>query len=138
MTFPTLLLPSYWFQIYPLPLLPVVAKVLLIMMLALLCAGIAVLIYGSYAKGFHRPKRNAIRTLGSVLLWAGIVGLYLYAMTVTVVSVLGMRIWFVVWFALFAWLGFVSVRRLVKEVPAGLANEEAKSSYEKWLPKPKK
>lgn len=138
MTLPTLLTLNYWFRLYPLPLMPVVAKGLLFGMLAILCLGIGILLYARLAKGLTKPTRLATRLLGNSVLWAGIVGLYVYAMTWQVVPMLGMRIWFVVWFLLFAWLIARALRRLMKDVPASQEADRARSSYEKWLPKPKK
>lgn len=138
MTLPTLLTLNYWFRLYPLPLMPVVAKGLLFGMLAILCLGIGILLYARLAKGLTKPTRLATRSLGNSVLWAGIVGLYVYAMTWQVVPMLGMRIWFVVWFLLFAWLIARALRRLMKDVPASQEADRARSSYEKWLPKPKK
>lgn len=138
MTLPTLLTFGYWFRLYPLPLMPFLAKGMLFGMLALLCLGIGLILYARSAKGLIKPLRSAWRSLGNVVLWAGIVGLYVYAMTWQVIPVLGMRIWFIVWAVLFGWLIARSVKRLTKDVPAGQEAERARSSYEKWLPKPKK
>lgn len=138
MTLPLALTFSYWFGLYPLPLLPLVAKILLFVMVGLLCIGVGFWLYARQAKGLEKTRRAALRALGTVVFWAGLVGLYLYAMTVEVVPVLGMRIWFVVWLVLFGWLLVRAVRRLSKEIPAAQAAEQARSSYEKWLPKPKK
>ena len=138
MTLPLPLTLGYWFRLYPLPLAPVMAKVLLCLMLALVCAGVAVLLYSRLGKDLLKPLRAAWRSLGTVLLWAGIVGLFLYAMTAQSVPVLGMRLWYVVWFGLFAWLTFRAVRRFLKDLPLYQKQEAARSSYEKWLPKPKK
>jgi hypothetical protein len=138
MTLPSLLTFGYWFRLYPLPLVPVFAKILLLVMIAILCIGVGTMLYARLAKGLEKPARLAIRSLGTVVLWAGIVGLYLYAMTWQTVPALGMRVWYIVWFVLFTWLIARAARRLLKDVPAGQEAERARRSYEKWLPKPKK
>lgn len=138
MTLPPALTLGYWFRIYPLPILPVVGYIILFVMLAILCAGVGIMLYGRMAKGLEKSVRAAWRSLGAVVLWAGIVGLYLYAMTWQIVPVLGMRVWYVVWVVLFGWLTFKASKCLWKDIPAGQAQERARSSYEKWLPKPKK
>ncbi len=138
MTLPSLLTFGYWFRLYPLPLVPVLAKILLLIMIAILCAGVGITLYARLAKGLQKQARVAIRSLGIIVLWAGIVGLYLYAMTWQTVPVLGMRVWYIVWFVLFAWLIARATKRFLKDVPAGQAEERARHSYEKWLPKPKK
>lgn len=138
MTLPTILTFNYWFSLYPLPLMPVLATGLLFVMLAILCLGIGLMIYARLAKGLTKPLRRAWRLFGTIVLWAGIVGLYVYAMTWQVVPLLGMRIWFVVWFVLFAWLIRGALCRLFTDIPAGQEADRVRSSYEKWLPKPKK
>lgn len=115
-----------------------ISKVILIVMLALLCIGIGVSAYANFALRRDKTIQRAWRWLGTASVWAGITGLYLYAMSAQQIPVLGMRAWYLAWFVLFAWIIARGLIHLFRDIPADRRAEAGRASYEKWLPKPKK
>ncbi len=133
-----ILRPSYWFTLYPAPLAPVIENIIFVVMAFLFCIGLALTIYARRASFSNKSERVGWRRLGTRVIWAGIVGLYLYAVTALQVPVLNMHAWFILWAILFTWLISTALRELMYDIPALKKEDMLRRSYEKWLPKPKK
>lgn len=137
MSLPFLLRPGYWFSVQALPFLSWSGYVVLLLMVALLLASLALWFIAREGK-FDKEDRRIYRRFSHVCLWAGIVGLILYALTWLRVPVLSMRIFFVVWFLGFGYWAWTIARYKLRELPILRTKAAERAAYEKWLPKPKR
>jgi len=134
---PPLLTLSFWFGLYPPPLLPVVERIMLIVFCVLFVAGIVVWML-RLRGGYDKPVKRALSRLATHLGWTGIIGLGLWFLTYERVPWLSMRAGFLVWLIWFV-LGFWFIGKYVwKEIPALEERQKARAEERKWLPKRKK
>lgn len=129
---------SYWFSLSPQPFAPWADRFVLVLMLLLVGVGLCAYAVASSRRLKEKDDRRVMRRVGACTIWAGIVGLILYAFTWMFVPLFSMRFWYVVWFASFAWWGYTIARFALKELPARHAGDAERIAYEKWLPRPKK
>lgn len=135
-TLPPLLTASYWFGIQPLPLLGWVQLFLLALMIALTLAAVAAFTVLRRSASDKYEKRIWVRS-GQALITASWTGFILLFFVWQQIPILSMRVFFVVWFAVFVYWGsriWVYAKRVVPEIHA---TQEKRLAYEKWLPKRK-
>ncbi len=128
---------SFWFSLFPQPFSRVFDVLLLWGNVAVILAGIALLVFLARIK-LEKDLRRPTRFCGAFLIWFGLVGLLLYAFTWLRIPILSMRFFYLVWLAGYgAWAW-----RIWKDIfmirPQRKREEAERAAYEKWLPKPKK
>lgn len=127
---------GFWFNPGFVPFTPWADKLILLVMLLLLVAGIGVYLYVLQA-ALEKDMRRAWRRISALLVWAGFCGLFLYVMNWQHIPVLSMRFFYVVWLGSFGWWAWTIIRHVTKILPKQRAEHAARQAYEKWLPKPK-
>ncbi len=127
---------SFWFDLHTRPFSPWVDYLILALVLALLLSAFGV----SWLR--REAKEKLVKRLwGSALaacVSAALIGLVLYAITWQRIPVLGMRIFWPIWFLAHAAWGISIYRRAQKQIPAARRTQAERQAYEKWLPKAKK
>lgn len=136
---PTFLRFGYWFNIYALPFLPWVNVAILVVLSTLVLAGAVgyLTATASLTQKMDKYMRRLMRSGAVASFWIGVCGFVLYFMTWQSIPVLSMRMWWVVWLAVSAWIVSRLVRWAKKEIPAERRLHAERAAYEKWLPKPK-
>lgn len=125
---------SFWFDVKPLPIDPLIFWIFLIVCLAVLILGIVA--YLLKTKKFKEKilARNIWTKIGNWSISFGIIGLILVFLKQQRVLYLGMRIWFVFWLIIFfIWLVFI-LKYIFVEVPKVKKEREKKKEFEKYLP----
>jgi amino acid transporter len=125
---------SYWFSPFTVPFLPLVDKLVLIFMAALLIAGVACGVYAKYEKKLPKDTKKLLRRYSEALSTAGVSGLILYGFTWQMIPYLSMRFWYVVWFAVFGFWIWTIIRFQLKELPARKKMREEQAERAKWIP----
>lgn len=134
---------DFWFHVQPIPFIPWVGVVIFWVMIGLLVISLlSLLITNLASRGVEplhhvldKPMRQMWRAISRMTFIAGLSGLLLYWFTWDGVPFLSMRIFFLVWFIIFAWWKILILRQAKKRKTI---TDPAKEAYEKWLPKPKR
>ena len=137
---PTFLRFGYWFNIYALPFLPAVNVMILVVLSLLVLAGAVgyLIAVTSVGQKMDKYMRRLLRACAVASFWMGVCGFVLYFMTWQRIPVLSMRMWWIVWLAIFGWIASRLERWAKKEIPAERRLHAERAAYEKWLPKPKR
>ncbi len=126
---------GFWFSYTALPMMPRIFQALGLINAGLFVAGIIVFAYQKWA-GTNKLMRQSLRRSAAMLSTMGFIGLALCFFLWQGIPFLSMRIFWVVWLAVFiswAWWIWSTYQQGMRSAHA--AHENA--SYEKWLPKPK-
>lgn len=127
----------YWLNPNPVPFQPAMDRVLLMIFIVLLVAGIVVWML-RLRGGYGKEVKKAFSRLANHLSWTGIVGLVLWAISYERVPWLSVRVLFLlwlVWFVIGLWFVF---RYVWWGIPAQQARRSEREEQQKWLPKKKK
>ena len=127
---------SFWFDLQTQPFSPWVEYLILTLILALL-VGVFVASWLRREEKEKLMKRVWSKVLGACLS-ASLIGLMLYAFTWQRIPLLGMRIFWPIWFLSHAAWGASIYKRATKEIPETRRAQAKRQAYEKWLPKAKK
>ena len=134
--FSTLLDLNFWFDISPDPLLPQSFRVLQIIFVAFIAAGLAARVFGKLRKSDYLISQGTKKVSGPFLVM-GVLGLLLLLMDFERVAFLASRFWYAVWFlGLLVWMVFAGIS-IGKKFPAHKRELEKRQKLEKWLPKKK-
>lgn len=128
---------SYWFSLYPQPLLVTVQTTLLVIFGLFVAVGLWIL-YILRRSAKSKVRKHALSSLGYVALWFGICGFIWLFMSWATVPLLGMRLVLPLLILLFGFLSLRPIRMLRTEIPQAELGAQSRANYEKWLPKPKK
>lgn len=135
--FKPLLTVSFWFDLTPPPLSPLVIKILF-GFFAILVIGGAVLriIAGRWKKDKH--LFDGYRRIVALLLTMGCLGLVLFFFSYEQIQLFGAHFWYAVWgLVTIVWLVFI-IRHFVKFVPAERERLHLKQEQMKYLPRQKR
>src|SRR5687768_3383701 len=94
---------QYWFGGGVLPFIPAVGRGLLILMTALVLAGIAITVYLKLQKGMDKAIRRVWKRVATLTATMGVVGLLLYGFYYEGIPVLSMRFWYLIWLGIIIW-----------------------------------
>jgi amino acid transporter len=127
---------QYWFGTGVIPFVPAVSRIILILMTALVLAGIAIAVYLKLQKGMDKAIRRVWKRVAALCATMGAIGLLLYGFYYEGIPVLSMRFWWIVWFIIVAWWKY-DIWKEYRKTMASRAVDKDRANYEKWLPKPK-
>ncbi len=127
---------SFWVNPYTQPFSPWVDHLVLFFLVVLTLAPFGI----SWMR--RRAKEKLIKRIWGrvfgVCLCAGLTGLVLYAITWQRIPVLGVRIFWPIWFLAHVSWALSIFLRARKMIPAARRAQLERQAYEKWLPKAKK
>lgn len=128
---------SYWFNVRPIPFVPVVDKALIIGFGVLFLIGIGGFLL-LLKHGWSKTAKKIIARFANTLTWIGLLGAMLWSFNYEQVVILSMRVFFL---PLIVWLGF-DLYWLYKFVRIEIPQQEQlireREQRFKWLPKRKK
>lgn len=127
---------SFWFDLQTQPFSSWVNYIILFFIAALFAASVYVFHLRRAAQ--EKLVKRAWGQAFTACLSATLIGLVLYAITWQRIPVLGMRIFWPIWFLAHAAWGWAIYRRAQKQIPATRRTQAERQAYEKWLPKAKK
>lgn len=133
-----LLSPAYWFNLTAVPFMPWFDLTLAIVCAGLFVIGIGLSIYAFWAKDLERSARKIYKRYAGLAATAGASGLLLWFFNSQGVPMLSMRVFWIVWFLIFAYWAYVIIQYQYKELPAQKIEREKKEALRKWWPKPRK
>jgi hypothetical protein len=128
----------YWLNPYPVPLGPsLVAQIFaffaFFVVAAAVLAGVAY-----YFRKKDELLAGLLRRFAAPTAWTGGLGLLFLFFAYEQSPLLGMRLWFLLIFALFFTRMVFAVAYAVKEFPKLRAERRTKSEFERWIPQPHK
>ncbi len=127
---------SFWFGLQPPPLHYWSVRLFLVFFCACICIGIVAKTYG-VRRALDRFVRRAIERTGDLFLIMGVFGLLLFFFSYEQVPVLSMRLFYLVWLAVFVIWARGIYRYVRVEIPEKYARQARRTEMEKWLPKRK-
>lgn len=127
----------YWVNPRPVPLGPSLVGSVFAFFGWFVIASVVLYVLARYLKRRDRLKESVVRRFARVMSWTAALGYLFLFFTYEQLPLLGMRLWFLLLFALFAvWL----VRAIVfalKDYPRMRLQEAERQRHEKYLPKPR-
>jgi len=120
-----------WFSIYPGSLTPLFRNIL-IAVIALFIVGI-IFVWYKNKNNTDKLYYRLWQSLFNFNVTGLIIGLLLFFFTYQAIPFLSARFWFIVWFLIHAFWGYIIYRRL-KKLPEIRKELEAKREFNKYIP----
>jgi len=121
---------KFWFNIRPIPLLPVYQKALIAFVV---CLAILTFVFFFLGKGSKGLYKKTWRALGNLCLSNAIIGLMILFFSTEMIPLLSARFWFIVWGAEMATWLFITARA-AREIPKRKKEIEKEREFKKYIP----
>jgi hypothetical protein len=125
----------YWLNPHPVPLGSSLVGAIFAFFGWFIIATVALRIVAYTLRTKDALKADVFKRFAKLMSWTGVIGLVLLFFSYEQIPLLGMRLWFLVLFVIFAaWLLRIALY-VVRDYPALRSTQAERTRFEKYLPK---